>query len=462
MSAVPSEEHPDRAGSSVAEHRSHWRLNLALALPVMVGQIGHIATGVADSIMVGQLGTVPLAAVSFANSFLALPLVLGIGISYGLTPLVARATGRGKHAKTGRLLKNALWINGVLGAVLALLTFAVPSAGALLGQPENVMAEAAGYVYVVGFSLFPLLLFMAYKQFAEGRGNTVLATRISLVGNLLNIALNYVLIHGVAGFPEMGMTGAGVATAISRLFMAAALAWAVHRAPSFQPALEGFHESPPKRRPVAAILRLGIPTALQYLFEVGAFAASAWIIGTTGAVPLAAHQIAINLASISYMAASGFGAAATVRVGQLMGQNKPDQARAAATNLFFLTLGFMALAGAAFFWGKETLPSWYNDDPQTIAAAAQLLLVAVFFQLSDGLQVTALGALRGLSDVRVPTWATFVVYFGITLPLAYWAAKIGGKGALGVWQALALGLTLSAGFLTWRFYRVLRSKDRAS
>ena len=438
---------------------SHWKLNLALALPVMVGQVGHIATGVADSIMVGQLGTVPLAAVSFANSFLALPLVLGIGISYGLTPLVARATGRGKHEKTGRLLKNALWINAVLGLALALLTFVVPSAGALLGQPQEVMQMAAGYVYVVGFSLFPLMLFMAYKQFAEGRGNTRVATRISLVGNGLNIGLNYLLIHGVWGFPELGMTGAGVATALSRLFMAGALAWAVHTGPEFKPALVGFHEAPPKKKPVQAILKLGIPTALQYLFEVGAFAASAWIIGTTGTVPLAAHQIAINLASISYMAASGFGAAATIRVGQLLGQNKPAEARAAATNLFGLTLTFMALSGVVFFVGRHFLPSLYNSDPATIAAAAQLLLVAVFFQLSDGLQVTALGALRGLGDVQVPTWSTFVVYFVITLPLAYLASKYWGLGALGVWQALALGLTLSAVFLTWRFFRVLRAKS---
>jgi MATE family multidrug resistance protein len=456
--ASKKKNHREASRRGFSEFLSNSKVNLALAIPVIVGQLGHIATGVADSIMVGQLGTVPLAAVSFANSFLALPLVLGIGISYGLTPLVARAMGQGKHAKTGRLLKNSLWINGVLGAALALLTLAVPAAGAWLGQPQDVMDTATGYVNVVGFSLFPLMLFMSYKQFTEGRGNTVMATRISLIGNGLNIGLNYLLIYGLWGFPELGMTGAGVATAISRIFMAAALAWSIHRAPSFQESLAGFHEAPPRKKPMAAILKLGVPTALQYLFEVGAFAASAWIIGTTGAIPLAAHQIAINLASISYMAASGFGAAATIRVGQFLGQNKPREAQSAATNLFILTLGFMALAGVAFFLGKEWLPSLYNEHPGTIAAASQLLLVAVFFQLSDGVQVTALGALRGLGDVRIPTWATFVVYFGITLPLAYFAAKHWGMGALGVWQALALGLTLSAGFLTYRFYRVLKTK----
>jgi MATE family multidrug resistance protein len=159
------------------------------------------------------------------------------------------------------------------------------------------------------------------------------------------------------------------------------------------------------------------------------------------------------------MAASGFGAAATIRVGQLLGQNKPVEARAAATNLFGLTLVFMALSGVVFFAGRHFLPSLYNSDPATIAAAAQLLLVAVFFQLSDGLQVTALGALRGLGDVQIPTWSTFVVYFVITLPLAYMASKYWGLGALGVWQALALGLTLSAVFLTWRFFSVLRAKS---
>jgi MATE family multidrug resistance protein len=229
--ASKKKNHRGASSGGFSEFLSSSKVNLALAIPVVVGQLGHIATGVADSIMVGQLGTIPLAAVSFANSFLALPLVLGIGISYGLTPLVARAMGQGKHAKTGRLLKNSLWINGVLGAALALLTLAVPAAGAWLGQPQDVMDTATGYVNVVGFSLFPLMLFMSYKQFSEGRGNTVMATRISLLGNGLNVGLNYVLIYGLWGLPEMGMTGAGVATAISRIFMAAALAWSIHRAP---------------------------------------------------------------------------------------------------------------------------------------------------------------------------------------------------------------------------------------
>lgn len=428
---------------------------MALALPVMAGQIGHILTGVADSVMVGQLGTVPLAAVSFANSFLVIPLLAGIGIAYGLTPLVAKAHGQGKVAKTGRLLKNALWVNGLVGVLFSLVVFLMEPVAEALHQPRDVINTARGYIGVVGFSIVPFMLFMGYKQFVEGRGDTVTAMRISLIGNGLNVLLNYLLIYGWWGFPEMGMTGAGVATALSRVFMFVAIAWVVHRGPKYAVPMRAFREDRPKRKHSLAILRLGVPSALQYIFEAGAFAAAAFMMGSMGVLPLASHQIAINLASISYMAASGFGATATIRVGHFVGQSDWHTLQHAMVNLFLITLGFMALAGMVFYFGRFALPALYTVDQNTLSLAAELMLIAAFFQLSDGVQVTALGALRGLGDVHVPTLVTFIVYFVITLPAAYYFGLVLNGGAKAVWVALAVGLTLSAVFLTFRFFHRL-------
>ena len=428
-----------------------WRENIPLALPVIVGQIGHIAASVADSMMVGALGTIPLAAVSLASSIASVPLVFGIGMAYGLTPMVAHAMGQARPFKAVRLLKNGTVVNAFTSAFMFLFALVLFWGVQFTGQEPAVVEEATMYLWIIMASYLPFMLFMSAKQYLEGMGDTKTPMRISLYGNVGNIGLNALLIYGWGPFPEWGIVGAGVATLVARGYMMMAAWWFVLRRGKADPA--DWLRAKVTSYPIRALLKIGIPSGFQYIFEVSAFAASAWIIGTLGASPLAAHQVAISLASISYMAATGLGAAATIRIGQAMGRKDLAGAKAAGTSLFLITIIFMAVTGLTFFVFRHQLPWAYTQDPAVVAGAAALLVVATIFQISDGVQATALGALRGIQDVRVPTAITFVAYYVIALPLEWYFGHVLGRGAVGVWSALAVGLTVSAGWLSLRFYR---------
>ncbi|HAB31936.1 MAG TPA: MATE family efflux transporter [Cryomorphaceae bacterium] len=430
-----------------------WRENLPLALPVIIGQIGHIAASVADSMMVGALGTIPLAAVSLASSIASVPLVFGIGMAYGLTPLVAHATGQKRPNKAVRLLKNATLVNALTSLVLILFAWALFTGVQFTGQDPAVVDASRTYLWIVMLSYIPFMLYMSAKQYLEGLGDTKTPMRISLYGNLGNIVLNAFLIYGWFFFPAWGMVGAGVATLLARCYMMVSSWWFVLRRGKADPG--DWLAAKISAAPVSSLLKIGIPSGFQYIFEVSAFAASAWIIGTMGAKALAAHQVAISLASISYMAATGMGAAATIRIGQALGQKNVRGAQLAASSLFALTVVFMLLTGLTFFSLREILPFAYTDDVEVVSAAAALLIVATVFQVSDGMQATALGALRGLQDVRMPTAISFVAYYVVALPLEWYWGRVLGWGAVGVWSALAVGLTVSALWLTFRFYRLM-------
>lgn len=434
-------------------NRLQWRQNAPLALPVVAGQVGHIAASVADSVMVGRLGTVPLAAVSLANSILSVPLVFGIGMAYGLTPLVAHAHGQRRSAKGQQLFKNALAVNLAAALLMTVMAFALAWGAEQTGQDPRVLEAYRPYFLVVSLSYIPFMLFMAGKQYLEGMGETQIPMRLSLIGNSLNVVLNALLIYGWLGFPEWGMTGAGIATLIARLYMAAGMYWFLVRKGRIN--AEVWVAARVTVHRVWALLKLGVPTGFQYIFEVSAFAISAWIIGTYGATALAAHQVAISLASISYMAATGLGAAATIRIGQYLGQRDHRAAREAATSLFGLTVLFMTFTGLLFLVGRNVFPFLYTDSAEVAQLAGQLLVVATLFQISDGMQATALGALRGIQDVKMPTLFTFIAYYVFALPLEWVIGTYFDGGAVGVWIALAVGLTVAAGAMTVRFYQRL-------
>ncbi len=434
-------------------NRLQWRQNAPLALPVVAGQVGHIAASVADSVMVGRLGTVPLAAVSLANSILSVPLVFGIGMAYGLTPLVAHAHGQRRSAKGQQLFKNALAVNLAAALLMTVMAFALAWGAEQTGQDPRVLEAYRPYFLVVSLSYIPFMLFMAGKQYLEGMGETQIPMRLSLIGNSLNVVLNALLIYGWLGFPEWGMTGAGIATLIARLYMAAGMYWFLVRKGRIN--AEVWTAARVTVHRVWALLKLGVPTGFQYIFEVSAFAISAWIIGTYGATALAAHQVAISLASISYMAATGLGAAATIRIGQYLGQRDHRAAREAATSLFGLTVLFMTFTGLLFLVGRNVFPFLYTDSAEVAQLAGQLLVVATLFQISDGMQATALGALRGIQDVKMPTLFTFIAYYVFALPLEWVIGTYFDGGAVGVWIALAVGLTVAAGAMTVRFYQRL-------
>ena len=439
--------------------KDNFDKTFTLAYPVMLSQLGQVMVGVADNIMVGRLGAVPLAAASLANSIFFVVLMFGIGISMAVTPMVAAADGEGKTGKIGRLLNHGFVINTVSSFLLFLFILAVSPVLKLINQPQEVVVLAIPYLLIITFSLLPFMFFQTYKQFIEGLSQTKQAMYITVIFNLLNIGLNWLLIYGNLGFPELGLNGAGWATLISRVFMAWALYIYVTKSNRYKNYIRGLRLKQIRLTIIKKMLGIGIPTGLQFIFEVGAFSTAAIMMGWIGVNALAAHQIAINLASISYMMASGLSAAAMVRIGNQLGKRDISKLREVGFSIFGMVTVFMSVFAILFLLLKNYMPLLYIDDPQVIKMAASLLIIAGIFQISDGLQVVALGALRGLSDVKIPTLVTLLAYWVVGLPLGYFLAFKLHWNELGIWIGLLIGLTLTAIMLLYRF-NFLSSKLR--
>ena len=437
-----------------SKYTEQYKRNLTLAWPVMLGSLGHVMVGVADSVMVGQyLGAIPLAATALANSVFHIPFVFAIGVAFGLTPLVANADGEGDVQKSSSLWKNAFYVNLVFGVLVTILLLAIEPILGMMDQEPEVVVLATPFFGIISLSMIPFLLFLNLKQFAEGLSDTLTATRISLGANVLNIVLNYVLINGAWGFPEMGLNGAAVATLISRFVMFFGLWFYIRYKTKFAKYWEARKTATLHWDEIKNILEIGIPSGLQYIFEIGAFAVSAILVGVIGALPMAAHQVSISLASISYMAASGLSAAASIRVANQLGKKDYDTLRLAATTLFRMVAIFMAFTGVIFLSGRFFWPTLFTDNQTVIAIAAQLLIVTTLFQISDGVQVVAQGSLRGMGDVRTPTVLTFISYWVVSLPLAYLLGFHTSLGVIGIWIGLASGLTANAILLYRRFMK---------
>lgn len=437
-----------------ADFKEHFRRNYVLAYPVVLSQLGQVMVGVMDSIMVGRAGTLPLAGASLATSIFNVVLMFGIGVSFAMTPMVARAHGAREVRSVTSYFKHGLVINLLMGALLFLLLFFSGELLQYMNQPADVVVEAKPYLFIISCSIFPFMAFMSFKQFAEGLSQTKQAMVITISANLLNIFLNYLLIFGKWGFPRLELIGAGYATLISRIVMAL-LMWAyVQKSFRYEKYRAKWSEVKVRWKQINELLHIGIPTGFQYVFEVGAFAFSAVMIGWLGTKALAAHQIAISLASVTYMMASGVGAAATVRVGNQLGQKDIPTMKMAAYTCYAMVALFMGVACIVFIFGKEFLPSLYIQDPEVISIASTLLVIAAFFQLSDGMQVIGLGNLRGLADVKVPSLITLVAYWVIGIPVGYGLGFELGWGVQGIWYGLLVGLSMAAILLLIRFLRL--------
>lgn len=442
--------------------RSEIRANLHLAVPVMLSQLGHVMMGVADNVMVGKLGATSLAAAGLANVAFNVLLLFGIGVSYAITPLVAQAAGEKDDAGVSNILKHGLAINVLTGCSLVVVVFFGKQALYFIGQPADVVELAIPYLNIVTVSIIPVLIFQTFRQLSEGLSNTRLAMIIVLSANVLNIALNYILIYGHLGFPVLGLNGAGYATLASRLVMGMGIAWYVYQSPVFRSYRIGFQLGNYSRKLFSKMLHIGVPAGLQFIFEVAAFDFSLVMMGWIGTQALAAHQIAINLATISYMTTSGLAAAATIRVGQELGKNDIVRLRHTAFVIIRMALVWMSGWAVVFIVGRSLLPSFYVQDAEVLSIAAPLVVIAGLFQLSDGLQVVSVGALRGLQDVKIPSLLIFISYWIIALPLGYWMAFVLGWGAIGIWSGLLIGLTLVALAVTYRFHALSRALLRSA
>ncbi|SHM05210.1 MATE family efflux transporter [Mucilaginibacter sp. OK098] len=435
------------------KYKNHYRDNLHLAIPVVISQVGHTLVQTSDSIIVGHFaGTVSLAAVSLANSVFIIVLVIGIGISYGSTPLIAQLNGRNDFEECGKLLSNSLFLNVVTGIILFALT-ALASAFLLghLDQTPEVVRQARPFLTLLGLSIIPMLIFNTFKQFAEGLGFTKQAMLISIWGNLLNICLGIIFVKGFFSITPMGIKGVGYSTLIDRCVMALVMGIYVFRSERFKKYLASFSLTRISRSRGLQILKIGAPVALQYTFEISAFSGAAILIGTIGYHEQAAHQVAINLASITYMMASGLSAAASIKSGNYFGAKDHQNLRHSAISSYHIVLLFMFVTAIIFTLGNHLLPWMYTSDKAVITIAAQLLIIAAFFQLFDGTQVVGLGILRGMGDVNIPTVITFLAYWVIGLPVGYLLGMPLHLGVAGIWYGLVLGLMASAILLFFRF-----------
>jgi len=439
-------------------HKNDFKETIHLALPMIVGQVGQLSMSLADNIMVGRVGTDALAAAAIGNILFILIMVIGSGISMAITPLTAMAMGAGRDRDCGVVLRQGLIVNLLTGAVLCGVTFACAESIRFMHQPQTIVAPAILYLQVLGFSLLPLMLFQSFRQFAEGVSFLKPAMVITLLANLVNIFVNWVFIYGNLGAPALGLTGAGIATFSSRTFMALTLMWVIMTAPSlkrFDPSLRYRKIDPSMMK---KLLKIGIPGALQYFFEVSAFAASAIMVGWMGTQALAAHQIAMNLSSISFMAAMGISGAGTIRVSNAVGRGSLSRTRAAGFSATLVCIMFMACAGLIFILFRHYLPGLYVSDSGVIDMAASLLVIVAFFQISDGTQTVGIGILRGITDMKIPTFITLAAYWVIGLPSGYLLAFHFNLGIYGVWYGLLTGLSVSAFLMMLRFHARTKNK----
>lgn len=438
------------------KYKPHYRESLKLAIPVVISQLGHMLTQASDSIIIGHFsGTAALAGVSLATSIFVIAMVIGLGISYAITPLIAQQNGGGNYVECGRLLSNSLFLNIISGIVLCLgICFGFDLLLDHLDQSPDVVVQAKPFLTLLGISLIPMLIFNTFKQFAEGLGFTKQAMFISIWGNVLNICLGVIFVKGMFGIKPMGIRGVGYSTLIDRSTMAVIMGFYVVRSANFQKYIADFTIRSINRIRSFQLLKIGLPVGLQYTFEVSAFGGAAILIGTISPAAQAAHQIAINLAAMTYMMASGISAAAAIKAGNNFGAKNYQGLRSSAISSYHIVIVFMTITALIFITCNQWLPWIYTSDKQVIAIAAQLLILAGIFQLFDGTQVIGLGILRGMGDVNVPTYITFLVYWVLGLPVGYLLGIHYHMGVNGVWYGLVLGLMAASLLLFVRFQMI--------
>lgn len=430
----------------------HYRALLKLGLPIVVGQLGVIVLGFADTLMIGHHSTAELGAASFVNNMFNLCIIFSTGFSYGLTPVVGTLYGGGRLAEAGSALRCSL----VANTLVALLEMAVMTVlycnVERLGQPEELIPLIKPYYLVLLVSLLFVMLFNAFKQFADGITDTRTAMWILLGGNVLNIAGNYVLINGKLGLPELGLLGAGLSTLLSRILMVVAFAWIVLRAPRFRRYRVGLLRSPWSGVLFRRLQALGWPVGLQMGMETASFSLSIIMVGWLGTIALASHQIMLTVSQFTFMMYYGMGAAVAVRVSNYRGVGDVLNVRRSAKAGFHLILAMAVVLSAIVFACRREVGGWFTDNAEVTMLVPALFVPFLLYQFGDGLQITFANALRGISDVKPMMLIAFIAYFVISLPLGYLFAFVADLGLVGIWAAFPFGLT-TAGLLFWLRFR---------
>jgi len=422
--------------------------------------LGHTLIGIVDNIMVGKLGASELAAVSLGNSFIFIAMSLGIGFSTAITPLIAEADSEKDEKKIRSTFHHGLLLCTILGVALFIIIVLAKPIMLLMHQPIEVVEMAYPYIDWVAFSLIPVIIYQGYKQFADGLSKTKYSMYAIFMANVVHIFFNYVLIYGIWIFPKLGILGAALGTVISRIMMVVFMHYILKYDKNIKKYFKDFSFKEIKKSVLKKIVNLGTPSAMQMLFEVSLFTAAIWISGSIGKTSQAANQIALTLATITFMFAMGLSVTAMIRISNQKGLNDYIKLVVVAKSIFLLAIIIEIVFALFFIIFHNYLPPLFLDleninqaldNKEVIKIAAQLLLVAAVFQISDGIQVVVLGALRGLQDVKVPMYITFVAYWVIGFPISFYLGLYTELKATGIWIGLLAGLTVAAIFLYIRF-----------
>ncbi len=442
------------------KYREDYSATIKIGVPIVLGQLGIVVVGLVDNIMVGHFSTSDLAAASFVNSVFNIPILFGMGFSYGLTPLVGQFFGRGDKFRVGGLLRNSLLANFMIGLFLSVVMGIMYLNVHRMGQPEELLPLIRPYFLLQLTSLVFVMMFNSFKQFADGITDTKTSMWIMLSANLLNIIGNSLLIYGVWGLPALGLTGAGISTLASRIFMFVAFAILFFRKQSYRRYLVGYHRTTYNTGDLKVLNRMGMMVGLQMGMETALFSISGVMIGWLGTVPLAAHQVVASISTLGFMVYYGVGSAVSIRVSNFFGRGDIAGVRRATLAGAHL-LGLLAILVSVFFLLVREHIGWlYTSSEDVVNLVAVLMVILVFYQFGDSLQIIFANALRGVADVTSMAVISFIGYFVIALPVSYVCGFVLDWGIEGLWVGYPVGLTLTGGMMCWRFYHFLRKKDR--
>ncbi len=441
------------------------RKTLALAIPMIMGQLGQMGLHLIDAAMVGQVGVVPLAAIAFGGNIVGIFLIIGYGLASAVSVLVAQSYGAKNYDRSGEVLKHGIVITFLYALAVAVLMHTNIGFLHYFGQPEDVVETSKLYVVFLAWSLIPTLVYQCLRTYSEALNRPWMPFAILAAGFFLNIFLNWILIFGKLGMPAYGAAGAGLATMLARAFMMVVMAAVVIGSSRYDISRSLFNIFHCSRKLFGQLLSIGVPTGFQLLFEAGSFTVAAILMGWIGTNSLAAHQIAINIAAMTFMIPLGTSFAVAIRVGQAAGREDRPAIRRIGFSSFFFVVGFMSCTAATIFLIRHQLPWFFLDNnapeaPEVVILTAQFLVVASLFQVFDGLQVASMGALRGIADVKVPTILVFICYWVFALPLSYGLAFTADLQGVGVWLGLLIGLGIASVVLSSRFHIITRT-DRA-
>ena len=422
---------------------------LRLGVPIMVGQLGTIVMGFADTMMIGRHSTQELAAAGFVNNIVALFLIAAMGFSYGLTPVVGALVGEGRQELIAQKLRNSLLTNNLLALVIMAILGVLYLTMHHLGLPDELLPLMRPYLFILILSILPQMAFNAMKQFSDGIQDTRMPMWILLSGNALNILGNWLLIYGHWGLPELGLIGAGLATLISRIAMWGTFLFIFHLTPRYRRSACDMQTARINRADVLQMCRMGFPVMLQLGMESASFALSAFYVGWLGARELAAHHIMNTVGQLCFMLYYGMAAAVAVRVSYFRGAGQMEETRRVAVAGLWLTWLMALIVSWPLFVLRHQVGLPFTDEPKVAMLVAVLIPVFCVYQVGDALQCIYANALRGMADVRPMIWIAFVAYFIVSLPLGYLFGFILNLGLTGVWMAFPFGLT-TAGVLYWR------------